>query len=236
MTAARPAGIDLARIAHDLRGPLMPLRTAAWLLRNEQGEPARVCELADLVERQSVRLARMLDELSDWGRVADTPAGLRLEPVDVALAVDMAMGGLSGCQVEPDITKEAAAFPLQVDSHRFGQVLLALVEHALHRDPDAQPEVTLYVASRQLHVRVRDHGPALDAAEREALLVQPQARPFDDGLGLRLLLARRIAEAHGGRLDIDDATLDGLALVCALPSAQPGNGIEPSRDALAGGP
>ncbi len=217
MSIAPPIELDWAKIVHDLRGPLMPLSTAAWLLRNEEGISERVGELTTIVERQSRRLTQMMDELSDWGRSGDSQFALNLVPVDAALAVDMAICGIAGCHVVPLITDEAAAFQLGADQHRLGQLLRALIEHAIFRDPDRLPEVSLSVESGQLHIRIRDQGAPLDAMAREALLSQSLSSPFDDGLGLRLLLARRIAEAHGGSLTIDATTADGLAMVCALP-------------------
>ena len=47
----------LERLAHDLRGPLAPLQTAAYLLRNGQLDDTRQLELYDLIERQTRRLA-----------------------------------------------------------------------------------------------------------------------------------------------------------------------------------
>lgn len=211
--------ISLSRIAHDMRGPLMPLRTAAWLLRQEQDASTRVHELADIVDRQSVRLTRMMDELSDWARTTVEPTSLSCMPLEVALAVDMAIGSVAGCHVDPVITDEVARFPLHADLHRLGQLLRTLIEHATHRDSGTQPEVVLTVVSGALHIQVRDHGEPLDAAARGTLLTLPQASPFDDGLGLRLLLASKIAEAHGGRLSIDDTIQDGLAITCSLPPA-----------------
>jgi signal transduction histidine kinase len=220
MSAARPIDLDLSRIAHDLRGPLMPLRTAAWLLRNEQGESGRVGELADIVDRQSIRLARMMDELSDWGRATGSQVDLAPVPVDVALTMDLAIGGLPGCQVEPDVSEEAAAFPLHADQHRLVQMLHTLIEHAAHRDPGNHPLLDACVEQGWLKICIRDRGATLDATARVDLLSRPLPNPFDDGLGLRLLLARRIAEAHGGRLEVDEAIQDGLVLTCAFP---PGN-------------
>jgi hypothetical protein len=59
-------------------------------------------------------------------------------------------------------------------------------------------------------------GPAPDAAQLATLLLQPQAEPFDEGLGLRLLIARAIAHAHGGELEalVED---NRLRLRCELP-------------------
>ena len=217
MSAERPTDIDFSRVAHDLRGPLMPLRTAAWLLRNEYGESARVKELADIVDRQSARLARMMDELADWGRSASNQATSNLVPIDVCLAVDMALGGFPRVKVEGAAAAEVAAFPLHADPHRLGQLLSTLLEFADARDPDSRPELSLSVVSGRLQIRIRDHGEPLDAIARESLLSQPQQRPYDDGLGLRLMMARLITEAHGGCLAIDDDCADGLTMICVLP-------------------
>jgi signal transduction histidine kinase len=61
---------------------------------------------------------------------------------------------------------------------------------------------------------------ALSAGERpEVLLQEPVPEPHDEGLGLRLLIAGAIAEAHGGTLEIDGEGEDrgDLVLRCALP-------------------
>ncbi|HEY9400556.1 MAG TPA: histidine kinase dimerization/phospho-acceptor domain-containing protein, partial [Luteimonas sp.] len=60
----------LDRLAHDLRGPLTPLQTAAYLLRSGQVEGERQQELFVLIERQTQVLVRMIEELSDWTRVS----------------------------------------------------------------------------------------------------------------------------------------------------------------------
>jgi hypothetical protein len=61
-------------------------------------------------------------------------------------------------------------------------------------------------------------GPAPAADALPALLEERQAEPFDEGLGLRLLLARRIALAHGGDL-VAAIAGDRLVLRCELPLA-----------------
>jgi signal transduction histidine kinase len=218
--AADTGGALLARIAHDLRGPLMPLRTAAWLLRNEAGHGGRVGELADIVDRQSAQLARMLDELSDWGRCADRRMALDVVPIEAGLALDLALGALEG-DVRIRYADGAEASPLLADRHRLGQLLRTLVEHAAARAPAAPVDVDVAAATdpAQLQLRVRDHGPALEPDARAALLVRPQAVPFDQGLGLRLLMARHVAEAHGGTLAVADGHGDGLCLLLTLPLA-----------------
>jgi len=219
MSGGPLAEADLARIVHDLRSPLMPLQTAAWLLRQEAGESARVRDLAELIERQSARRARMLDELGDWERGIAGELAHERQPVEARLVVDLAIGGMCEARIEPSYAGDAASAPLSADLHRLQQMLQALIEHALWRGDGQPPDIGVAAEDGMLRIRIRDHGAPLDADAREALLSHPQARPCDQGLGLRLLLARRIVEAHGGHLVVVDDPSAGLALCCSLPIA-----------------
>lgn len=213
--------IDLARIAHDLRGPLMPLRTAAWLLRNELATSVQGRELAEIVERQSARLARMMDELGDWGRTVDGALALDRKPLDPGFALDSAIGAIPGCTAQPRLAAAANALHVHADPKRIAQLLTTLVEHAMRRAGGQSPAIDVSVEDGMLAIRIRDQGPPLDEAARAALLAQPQASPFDEGLGLRVLLARRIAEAHGGSLAAMQPGDGGLEMVCRLPADAP---------------
>lgn len=221
MNRPPPPELDLPRLAHDLRGPLMPLRTAAWLLRNELAESPRACELAAIVERQSDRLAKMMDELSDWARSADAHATFERTSIDPALALDMAIGAIPGCASQARLVGAADALDVLAEPHRLAQLLGTLIQHAMHRTGGESPDIEISSLAGQLHVCVRDRGPELDEGTCEALLVEPQDRPFDGGLGLRLLLARRIAEAHGGSLIAAVNPDGGLDLLCRLPLSNP---------------
>ena len=93
---SKPALQGLERLAHDLRGPLAPLQTAAYLLRGGQLDDAKRGELHELIERQVRRLGGMIDELDDWLRAGqDRLLGTttRVEPVAL-LEVAMSAAGL----------------------------------------------------------------------------------------------------------------------------------------------
>lgn len=213
--------LNLSRIAHDLRGPLMPLRTAAWLLLNELDASPHGRELAQIVERQSARLARLLDELGDWGRNVDGPIALDRKPLAPGFALDTAIGAIPACTTEPRLAEAASTLQLHADPTRIAQLLTTLIEHAMQRAGGQSPEIDVSLEDGTLVIRVRDTGPALDEGARTALLEQPQASPFDGGLGLRMLLARRIAEAHGGSLAATQGGDGGLEMVCRLPAGAP---------------
>ena len=207
----------LGRLAHDLRGPLMPLQTASYLLRSGQLEPERQQELFVLVERQTQRLARMIDELDDWSRASQhTLLGAR-EPCEPALLLDNAIGGARlGSNVAPTIVDDTGECHVDGDPSRLTQLLRTLLEYASRSRP---VQVSMEILDARVRIDVIDAGATTDSAQLAALLEQPMPEPHDEGLGLRLLVAHAIAEAHDGTLHADAAPGGGLRLRCELPLA-----------------
>ena len=211
------AGVPwLDRLAHDLRGPLSPLQTASYLLQRDDLDPARRQELLQMLERQSRRLARMLDELEDWARAGqDRLIGVR-EPCEPVLLLDYALvgAGLAGTPVDDD----GAIAIVDGDSRRLTQLLRTLLDFALARG--GAPALRLRSDAGCVAIDVIPPGPPPAADVLATLFTSRQAEPFDEGLGLRLLLAHRIALAHGG--DLTASVVDGrLRLRCELPLADP---------------
>lgn len=204
----------LDRLAHDLRGPLSPLQTASYLLQRDDLDPARRHELLQLLERQSRRMARMLDELEDWARAGQDRLLGASEPCEPALLLDYALvgAGLAGTPVDDD----GAIAVIDGDPRRLTQVLRTMLDFAVSRG--GAPALRLRSNGDRIAIDALLPGPAPDAGTLAALLDERQESPFDEGLGLRLLIARSIARAHGGELTA--AVVDGLLqLRCELPLA-----------------
>jgi signal transduction histidine kinase len=207
----------LGRLAHDLRGPLMPLQTASYLLRSGQLEPERQQELFVLVERQTQRLARMIDELDDWTRASQHTLLGQREACEPALLLDNAIGGARlGSDVAPAIVDDTGECHVDGDPSRLTQLLRTLLEYAARSRP---VQLSMRIMDAHVRIDVIDAGANTDSALLATLLEQPMPEPYDEGLGLRLLVARAIAEAHDGTLQADAAPGGGLRLRCELPIA-----------------
>lgn len=205
------------RIAHDLRGPLTSLQTAAYLLKSDPGNP-NAQELADIIVRQGQRLGRMIEELDDWARVEQQRLLDQRAPVELAPAIDLALTGVPGCGIEPEYADDARTLVVSADDSRLTQLFRILLGQAVARDPGAR----LRVARDGEHaaITLTDRGPAMGDEQLERLLSCPQHPAPDDGLGLRLLIASGIAEAHGGALEARrPPSGEGLELRCTLPLA-----------------
>ena len=208
----------LDRLVHDLKGPLAPLQTAAYLLSRDDLPPERRRELLDTLERQSRRLGQMIDEAGDWVRASQQRLVSRRDPCELALLIDTTIGGIAGCTVAPRVPAELVEQPVAGDEARLLQMLATLIRHASARDPGGTPELVVASIPQGVRISVSDRGPALDPAALADVFVQPTAQPADAGLGLRLLIASAIASAHGGTLVAAPGEGGkGLLLVCELP-------------------
>jgi signal transduction histidine kinase len=206
------------RLAHDLRSPLTSLQTAAYLLRNDPSGSSRR-ELVDIVVRQSQRLARMIQELDDWSRVEHGRLVDRGEHVELEAVLDMAIAAIPGAMLDPVYAPDAQHLIVQGDAMRLSQLFRTLAEHCLARDAQGT-RVSVRRSDGRVDIAFEDRGPPLDEAAREALLRVPQVPAPDEGLGLRLVIAKAIAEAHDGTLAIEDSDANmNHRLRCTLPLA-----------------
>ena len=201
-------------IAHDLKAALSPIQTAAYVLRRgETLQEGKTAELAAVIERQTRRLARMIDEASEWQRAEEGRLSLRAEPIVPGDLLETALAALD------DVPRVRWTTPADVDfsgdSYRLQQMLAAVLAFACRRDPGRAPMVEAEAARERLAWTIIDSGPACDIAR---LLCRPQVAAADDGLGLGLLLARAIARCHGGDLRASEPAGGGLRLHCEVSS------------------
>lgn len=208
------------RLAHDLRGPLAPLQTAVFLLRDARLDPSKRGEMLDLIDRQTKRLGAMIDEIGDLARAERGTLSLQMEEPGLAPLLHEIVEPAPGAATEIRFGPGTDDLHLQGDTARLRQLLRTLATLRLARD-DIQP-VQLYIErAGSARVRVRRHvGCSGNAVELvEELLYAPLPDPPDGGLGLGLLRARTIAEAHDGSLATQAIDACTIELTLELPLA-----------------
>jgi two-component system CheB/CheR fusion protein len=217
----------LAMLAHELRNPLAPIATAVQILRGGPGDPSTT-GLHHMIDRQTRRLARLVDELLDIGRFSRGLIELQREAVNLATIVQQTVAAMRP-QLEAREHKLSVALPeepvrVNGDPIRLEQVIANLLDNASkYTKPGGHIAVTLRQTQGEAILSVRDDGIGLapDTLEEIFGLFTQVNRSKDhtgEGLGIGLTLVRRVLELHGGRIEARSPGLgQGSEFIVRLP-------------------
>ncbi len=198
----------LAILAHELRNPLAPIRTAIELLR---GRPDRFDKAVDVLDRQSRQLARLVDDLLDVSRIKANKIELRREIHDLREIIEASIA-TSKPRIDErkhrlELELPATPVPVHADHVRVTQIITNLLNNAArYTDPGGRIEVGCSVIGHTATIRVSDTGIGIAPELQDSMFdmfVQERVRSDGSGgLGLGLALARQLAEMHGGAIQV----------------------------------
>jgi signal transduction histidine kinase len=237
-------GSMTAGLAHEIRNPLSTIVMNADLAAEEVRESDLPPSSREPLERRLSTLARetrrLKDILEDFLRFAGRMR-LDREPVDLRELVEEFADFHLPQALAAGVTQSVEAPPgptvAEVDADQVKQVLLNLVMNAvqaMQAQPAERPrKLTLRVSrsadggTPEARIEVEDTGPGIDPHRQESIF-RPYLTDKPGGTGLGLSLSRRIAEAHGGRLEVDSAPGRGSRFTLCLPLAAPATPASPS--------
>ncbi len=218
----------LAGVAHDLRNPLSALTLSTAQIADDRPLPGeeRVRRVIAIVRRQSARLDQMLGDLLDAARVEAGHFELRPEERDCRVLVgetydlyeSISPVHRIALRLPPEVV------PVRCDEGRMAQVLNNLLSNAIKYSPrGGRVEVAVQQREGEARIEVSDDGIGL-SLEDQAQIFEPFHRAEGSaeripGAGLGLFVARRIVEAHGGRITVTSAPGAGSTFRVHLPLA-----------------
>jgi signal transduction histidine kinase/CheY-like chemotaxis protein len=230
----------LAILAHELRNPLAPIRTAVGILRAPGVPEPLLARSRDIIERQVAQMTRLIDDLLDVSRLSRGKVTLQTGPLLLSQVLDAAVETARPAIEERRHRLEQHRFAhvvcLEGDLARLSQVFANLLNNAAKYTP-AEGTISIDVHPRPgaVDVRVRDTGQGVAPDRLEAifdLFTQGSgpAAPSLGGLGIGLALARRLVELHGGTLTASSAGPGrGATFTATLPTRPASN--RPSEQA-----
>ncbi len=195
----------------------------------EQGaEDATLLEQLEVVNRQTTKLARLVDELLDVSRIESGRLEFRVADVDLAELAAEVLKRLE--MVASDhvlsVTREGARFVVRGDRDHLEQVLNNLISNAIKYSPSGhRVDIHLGTAAEgMVLLSVADQGMGIRAAELESIFGLFYRSPDRDardvgGMGLGLYISKEIVDRHGGRIWAESRTGEGTTFYVALPPA-----------------
>ena len=228
----------VSTISHELRTPLTAVRTSIGLLLDPGSEPTdeQRAVLLETIGRNADRMQRLIADVLDLTRFRQGRIGLQRRTFDAgSLGVDVAVAiapllARSGQSIRLSAPPEPVA--VYGDRPRLEQALLNLVSNAQKFSPPGA-EIGLATVSDGEHVRwtVTDCGPGIPDADRVRLFERFFVGRGDrgerrGGTGLGLPIAKAIAQAHGGDIEVQSEVGAGSEFTLVVP-AFAGEDVEP---------
>jgi len=227
-------------IAHEIRNPLMIIKTAIRTLRHAEIPEAERGEALRDIDGEVVRLNRLVEGVLDFAR----PIQFDLGPVDVnrvcQAATTSAMAGTHPREVF--LSLDPGLPPIVTDGERLHGVLVNLLTNARHAldarnvgpgagPIDGRPDlelVTRRAAGDRVVITVRDRGVGIEA-ENLPRIWEPYFTTRRGGTGLGLAIVRNVIDGLGGSIAIESRPASGTEVHIELPERRAGAEAAPSE-------
>jgi signal transduction histidine kinase len=221
----------IAAVSHDLRTPLSSLRVMVEAIADGvASDPATIRRYVKSMERETVNLGKLVDDLFEIARLDSGQVALRLEPSAIgALVLETcesmhAQATVRGVALLPRV--DWSIGPVIVDPDQIQRVLCNLVQNAIRHTP-ADGSVVVEVLDRgdEVQINVADTGEGIPYEDVPHIFDRfyrgdkARTRDTGGGAGLGLAIAKRLVETHGGRIWINQPPEGGATFSFTLPKS-----------------
>ena len=197
-------------VSHELRSPMASVIGSAKTLRVRWRDltPEQRDSFLALIDHETNRLAELVGDVLDTSRIESGTFSYTFSDLDIGEIVRESAAAAESSQDEVAVRADVTApLPtLRGDRERLRQVVTNLIDNAVKYSPaGAEVNVEAFANNGRITVAVRDRGPGI-LSEHKSLIFEKFGRVSGEhakpGTGLGLFIARSIAEAHGGTLEV----------------------------------
>lgn len=203
----------LTQVSHELRTPMTSVRSfSEILLENDQISEEERRRFALIIQDESLRLTRLLDEILDISRLEAGTLDFPVEPTDASNAITSAVDTISSLVHERGIRVQAEPFPegvlVRANPDRLRQVLINLLSNAINYNRADDPTIRILPAAngRMVTIDVTDNGGGVsrdDAVKVFEKFTRGVRAGNEAGAGLGLPISRAIMRTMGGDLTVE---------------------------------
>jgi len=226
----------LATLAHELRNPLAPLRSGLEVMRLASATPEAIERTRIIMDRQLSQLVRLVDDLLDVSRITYGKLELRKERIDLAKVLYSALE-TSRLTIEKmghhlNVTLPPEPVILEADFTRLAQIFLNLLTNAAkYSEPRGEIWLTAQLDGAEAVISVRDRGIGIASQQLPHIFdlfsqIDRSLEKAQGGLGIGLMLVKRLVEMHGGSVEAKSAGVGlGSEFIVRLPTVRSSSAV-----------
>lgn len=222
----------LSAVSHELKTPLTAIRMFSEMMASGRAPAEKSIQYAGRIGVEAERLQGMIDGILSYTRLEEDPAALRFEEADLSAIARESATLLTEAFARARIrlvTRIAPQAMVRGDYNALRSIIRNLLENALKYSP-ADTQVTLDVKAHDKDIaegvilRVADQGIGIDPADHKRVFDKfyragDEMTRKTQGSGLGLALVKRIADAHGARIELNSKPGEGTEMIVSFPAS-----------------
>jgi signal transduction histidine kinase len=213
----------ISGIAHELRSPLTSVKgfSSTLIKKWDRFSDEQRFQFVESIHSDADRMARIVSEVVDLARLESGRLELYPQDTDIHAAAGRAVAELAGLQGADRIVLEIPeGCQAWVDPIRLQRMIFNLVENAIKYSDEGPITVHAAPSNGAVDLVVSDEGIGIDPTRMPGLFDGPGPsgqRVAPSGTGLGLLLTRKLAEAQGGTVSVENRPPQGSSFTVRLP-------------------
>jgi signal transduction histidine kinase len=220
----------LGMVAHDLRNPLNGILNASeYVLEDASGRLGESnLTLLKAIEAASRFMLHVIEDMLEISAIESGRLHLNRKPADVLSLMEQVLSlnrpMAERKQISIDVIARSGLSPVNIDSTKMYRVMDNLLTNAIKfSNPGGRIIVYMHADGEAINISIQDQGPGIPARELKNVFKLFQkgrlaSASKEAGAGLGLAIAKRIVEAHGGKLLLESEVGKGSTLTVVLPA------------------
>jgi len=207
-------GRAAAAIAHELKTPIVVIGGFANILQKRISPEDPSWKKLDIILKETKWMEDMVHGILDFSK----PLQLKLKPIEIQPLLKEVINLIRvGSKTEIELNFLTQIPKVKVDSDRFKQVLINLINNAVQAAPNKPVKINVFFQKNQVVIEITDQGPGIPEEYKEKIF-EPFFSTKVRGTGLGLAIVKKIINAHQGQISFQSRPAKGTTFIVSIPA------------------